>query len=589
MRTTSRHVRRSAAFVTLSVLGAPAAAQELADEKLFFPACASYAESYVFDCYHDYAETEAFLRAAVEANPERATLGTLGTSHQGRELWYVTITDRSTGAPEEKPALWVDGGIDSDEVVSTEAALGLVHRLLTSDEPQVLELLRTRTFYIAPNVMPDASELHHRTPIRPRDTTLRPWDDDGDGLLDEDPPEDLDGDGQALQMRREHPLGALVADEDDPRLMRERRAGDEGPFYEVWLEGVDNDGDGRYQEDRWGGVDPNRNYPGNWSAAQGGAGPFAGSEAGIRALYDFALAHPEIAASQHFHSTGGVILRPPSVPGLELPPDDESLYLEISELGLEATGYDLATSVYDWNWPPGSSNRKVSQLWRTADGELHGAGISDYPAYGGSIDGMYLTFGALAFANEIWSMGRDYDEDGEIESWEQLRFDDDEQDGYGFQPWTPFEHPQLGEVEIGGWRKFGSNNPPPDVLPEQVRRNVDFALLQATHMPQLEIAEVEVEDLSDGVWRVRAIVRNSERQPTELAIRVRSGQAVPVQVRLEGGEVLAPEMAVHEVDVIGGWGEVEFVWVVRADAGTSLTVEARHPKAGSARQQVTVG
>ncbi|MFB6240857.1 MAG: peptidase M14, partial [Gemmatimonadota bacterium] len=115
---------------------------------------------------------------------------------------------------------------------------------------------------------------------------------------------DLDGDGEILTMRVQRPTGHIVRDTADPRLLRERKAGDECPCFDVMLEGVDDDGDGRFQEDRWGGVDPNRNYPGNWSPG-GSGGPFPGSEAGVRASLDFIASHPEISASQHYHSIGG--------------------------------------------------------------------------------------------------------------------------------------------------------------------------------------------------------------------------------------------------------------------------------------------
>ena len=591
----------SAAALLAGSAPGPAVGQDLGP-KLYFDACPTFAEAGAFDCYRNYDEVTGFLRDAARAHPELAELASMGRSWEGRELWVLTVTDRATGPPDAKPALWVDGGIDADEVVATEAALGLVHRLLTSDEPRIRELLRVRTFYIAPLVIPDASERHHATPVRPRDTTLRPWDDDGDGALDEDGPDDLDGDDQALQMRRRDPLGEWVQDEEDPRLMRRRRTGDVGPFYQLYPEGLDDDGDGRYGEDPFGGVDPNRNYPGNWSVEQGGSGPFPASESELRAMLDFAVAHPNIAASQHFHSSGGVILRPPSIPELELPRGDLSLYMDVAREGLEVTGYDLATSVYDWNWPRGSSNRKQGQVWRDREGrvtspllggdgyglppgreDLHpldGSGTT-YPAYGGSIDGYYLLFGALAFANEIYAMGTDYDEDGRIEEHEQLRYDDEEMDGYAFRDWTAFDHPELGPVEIGGWRKFGHNNPPPSQLAEEVRRNVEFALLQAEAMPRLAVEDVAVEELGDGVWRVTASVENHGRQPTELAVRRSQGRAEPVRVTLEGAEVLdAP--ADREIQVLEGFGRAEVSWVVRAGGSGSFVVRAWHPKGGAA-------
>ena len=575
-------------------------------EKLFFDACPAFADRMTFDCYHSYDEVTAFLRAAATRYPQHARLESIGKSYLGRDLWVLTVTDLGAGDPARKSALWVDAGIDADEVVATEAALGLVHRLLTSSEPHIADLLRTRTFYIAPVVIPDASELHHTTPIRPRDTTLRPWDDDNDGEADEDGPDDLDGDHQALQMRVQDPTGEWVTSEADARLMRRRRTGDDGPFYKLYPEGLDDDGDGEYGEDPPGGVDPNRNYPGNWSLDQGGAGPFGGSELELRALLDFAVAHPNIAASQHYHSSGGVILRPPSVPNLELPQADLDVYLDIARRGLEVTGYSLATSVYDWNWPRGSRNTRAGQLWRDKEGSILGyeaggyseaqaflsdppfdgsvafappAGESAYPAYGGSIDAMFLLFGALAFANEIYTMGEDLDGDGRIEPEEQLKYNDEKQEGYAFRDWRAFDHPQLGQVEIGGWRKFGHNNPPPAELAEEVRRNVEFALLQAESMQLLSVPAVDVKDLGDGVYRITATVRNTGRVPTELATTRRNGRAVPVRVELTGAELLSSE-ARQEIAVIEGNAEKKVEWVVRGQPGAAVTVRAAHPKAG---------
>lgn len=571
-----------------AALAPPAAAQpsgpELADEKLYFPPCPEYAADYTFDCYHDYPEVESFLRRAADAHPDLAALDSLGESYQGRAIWMMTITDPSTGAPDTKPALWVDGGIDANEVVTVEAALGLVHRLLEADTERVRALLRTRTFYIVPMAMPDANQLHHRTPIEPRDVSLRPYDEDGDGRKDEDPPEDLDGDGEILTMRKQTPDGDFVPDTTDTRLLRERKPGDECPCYDVYLEGIDNDGDGKYQEDRYGGVDPNRNYPGNW-APGGSGGPFPGSEKGVRAMLDFIAYHPEIAASQHLHSTGGVVLRPPSVASMELPAADRSLYVDLSERGLEVTGYDLATSVYDWNWPPGSGNRKSGQIWRDADGALHGG--SSYPAPGGSIDGMYLNFGVLAFANEIYAMGTDYDGDGTITEAEQLRYSDEEMDGYAFEEYEEYEHPTLGTVEIGGWRKFGYNNPPPDELAAEVRKNVDFMLMQAAHTPLLRVGDVETTDLGDGVWRVRVEARNAGYQPTALAIRQEQGAADPVRIRLDGVEVLSAETE-RMLGVLEGHSRTETTWVVRGQSGDAFEVVLQHPNGGVDRAEVTL-
>ncbi len=580
-------MERALPYALLAVLYvAPAQATSHSElgPKLYFDACAPFGPALEFDCYREFGEVEQFLRDAAEHRPELASLESIGKSYQGRDLWVMTITDPSTGEPESKPAIWVDGGVDADEVVSIEAALGVIHRLLTSDEPEIADLLRRKTFYIAPAVIPDTSELHMRTPERPRDSTQRPWDDDGDGRLDEDGPEDLDGDSQALTMRRESPIGNWTASEEDSRLMRRRRPGDTGPFYEQWTEGVDNDDDGEYQEDRLGGIDPNRNYPGNWFIGQRGNGPFAGSETEVRALMDFAVAHPNIAASQHFHSSGGVVLRPPSVPDWKLPRGDLELYQRLGERGLEVTGYNLATSVYDWNWPRGSGNKKGGQIWRDKEGDLHGgpSRLDGYAAYGGSIDALYEIFGVVAFANEIYQMGEDDDGDGRIEQHERLRWDDEELGGAVFKEWESFEHPQLGTVEIGGWRKFGANNPLSADLDEEVQRNVEFVLMQARNTPDLEIRNFEAIALGGDVYRIEATVANDGFSPTELAVRTANGRATPVRVKVggKGVEVLSGQARL-DLGVIGGHSERDVEWVVRAAAGTTLHIKAHHPKGGT--------
>ena len=101
-------------------------------------------------------------------------------------------------------------------------------------------------------------------------------DNDQDGRLDEDPPEDLDGDGVIYQMRYrvrpgEEEEGNATLDPRDPtgRLMRTSRGGDVEGEWVVVSEGYDSDGDGRFNEDGIGGLDLHRNYPENWRPAPG--------------------------------------------------------------------------------------------------------------------------------------------------------------------------------------------------------------------------------------------------------------------------------------------------------------------------------
>ena len=310
---------------------------------------------------------------------------------------------------------------------------------------------------------------------------------------------------------------------------------------------------------------------------------FPASEAETRASLDFLLAHANIAASQHYHSSGGVVLRPPSVPDWRLPncrsaalhggrtPWTGGEWIQPVHVGLRL---ELARRL--------PQHQERDRCGGDQEGEVRGFPIAEdaYPAFGGSIDGLYGLFGILAFANEIYQLGEDDDGDGRISDVERMAANDAEMDGAAFKDWTDFEHPQLGPVEIGGWRKFGQNNPVGGRIQEEVDRNVAFAVLQASLMPLLELKALEVEDLGDGVSRITATVSNAGYQPTELAIREESGQAVPVRatISLDRDAQLLSAAAEVDLGMLAGHGEAEVTWVVRG--GGTAVVEAYHPKAG---------
>jgi murein tripeptide amidase MpaA len=102
----------------------------------------------------------------------------------------MTITSKKTGKDTDKPAMWIDGGRHSGEVTASESVLYLMWYLLTNygKDAEITRLLDTRTMYIKPIPNPDGSEMYKNTAQSNR-STVRPYDDDGDGLVDEDPGE----------------------------------------------------------------------------------------------------------------------------------------------------------------------------------------------------------------------------------------------------------------------------------------------------------------------------------------------------------------------------------------------------------------
>jgi hypothetical protein len=179
--------------------------------------------------YHDSREAEQLLRELAARFPELARLFTIGKSYGGQELWVLELTNRKTGAAADKPGYYVDGGVHSCELAGSEQVLYLAWFLATRHgrDADATLLLDTRTLYLRPKFNPDGADycMSHPDSLR---STPRPWDDDGDGLRDEDPAEDLDGDGAITTMRVPSSEGTHRISKDDARIMveAERRPGE---------------------------------------------------------------------------------------------------------------------------------------------------------------------------------------------------------------------------------------------------------------------------------------------------------------------------------------------------------------------------
>ncbi len=467
-----------------------------------------------FDRYYDVEQVAAALYAVHDALPRCTRLESMGRSREGRELYVLTIFDPASGDPDLKPAMYIDGNTHGNEVQATEVCLFTIKYLLTKDDPWVRDLLRHVTFHVAPTVNPDARHRFFHTPQTPHSPrrVLRPHDDDRDGRADEDGPDDLDGDGHILRMRIRDENGEYVVDERDDRLMRRREPGEKGQYRTLGLEGTDEDGDGRLNEDGEGGVDPNRNWPAHWrpAAMQHGAGPYPLSEPETRATAIWILDHPHIAGVQSYHNTGRMILRPPAAwsdKDVRMPASDKRLYDEIAKRGL------VVLPTYEY--------LPIRTL---------------YAVFGGFIAWTWLDLGAFSFTNELWGdLGQGVpgaDEDSRIAA---LRWSDVALHGEGFVRWHEVDHPQYGKVELGGWKRFTVRSTPVDFLAETCVRNCLFSLEHAAMLPRLS---VEVLGPVEG-GRLRVRVVNEGVLPTIHQMARRHGTVPPDRIRVEGARVVA--------------------------------------------------
>ena len=182
------------------------------------------------------------------AYPNLMTMQVIGHSTENREMRVYTLTNVAKGADTEKPAMWIDGNVHGNEVQGGEACLYLVWWLCENRDrlPRVRDLLERTTFYVAPTINPDGRARWFDEPGTMHSSRggSRPVDNDRDGRFDEDPADDLDGDGELLEMRVESPDGNLKADPYDPRLMVRCEPDERGTWRMIGIEGKDDDGEG---------------------------------------------------------------------------------------------------------------------------------------------------------------------------------------------------------------------------------------------------------------------------------------------------------------------------------------------------------
>ena len=172
-------------------------------------------------------------------------------------------------------------------------------------------------------------------------------------------------------------------------------------------------------------------------------------------------------------------------------------------------------------------------------------------------------------------------------------------------PWRPFSHPQLGDIEIGGMDDFRLwTNAPPSHLRAEVTPHASFAVHQALMSPRLEILHTKAERLGDGTWRLEVGVANTGWLPTHVSSHARKNKlCLPGWVQVDGAETvgsparatfgnLAGRLAFRLAGGMRNDGTPDrqlLTWVVRAAAGTVVTVTASHQRAGTVTAGVTLG
>ena len=522
--------------------------------------------------YNDYAGITEILKKIAAAHPNLAKLESIGKSFEGREMWCIAITDYTKGDALRKPAMYIDGNIHSNEVQGSEFSLYTAWYLTESftDTKFIQELLADKIFYILPTINPDARDSFFKkanTASSPRSGVV-PVDNDMDGLVDEDGYDDLDKDGNIVQMRRKNPNGRFRVDPLNINRMIAAGPDETGGYELLGQEGIDNDGDGIINEDgEQFEYDPNRDWGWNWQPnyIQNGAYKYPFSLPENRAIMEFVMAHPNIAGAQTFHNAGGMVLRGPGAQ--------------------EDVGTYNAADLQIYN----AIGKKGEEL---IPGYKYLIVYKDlYSVYGGELDWFYGGRGIFCFSNELWTPYLMYNDTNRISNENTYNFDRQLLFKDAFVEWHEYNHPQFGLIEIGGFKKNFSRMHPGFLMESDAHRNMAFTIYHGYNTPKLEIDTIIEKDLGDGLKEITAVIGNKRLMPTHSSQDLKYKIERPDHISLTGPKVIAgmvvenrnPSATVEqknmdkyiEVPNIPGYGEVTVRWIIKGNEKYIIKADSR--------------
>ncbi len=594
-----------------------------------------------FDRYHNPDEVNQILRDLAARYPQLATLQTIGKSAGGTELYVLQIAALSPGRPDPavRPAVFVSANIEGTHLIGSEAALHLARKLLAGVETdaKLKGLLEKRTIFIAPLLNPDAARAYFATPRWERTSNGNALDDDLDMKVDEDGPDDLNQDGLITSMRVKDPEGEWIIDPADPRLMRKAdpQKGESG-VYKLYVEGLDNDGDESYNEDSPGGVDIQRNFPHDFETNDIEAGRWPVSQSETVALAQFLAAHRNIALVLNYshentlvnleqtgraRATGEKVKVPQRFASmLGVDSEQEFELKEVVEMiksagimpaGMEITEDRVAQML--GLGPAVAIDRQDLRTFETVQKEYRDAlkaAQIDYPekkargvGKGSFLAYCYYQYGVPVFSTDVWTVPevKKQNKDDELTLEKQrtagtgtagaenvdtdlLKWSDTGLDGKGFVPWSPYKHPTLGDVEIGGFVPFARVLPPPAQIEKLAAFATDFYLKLIDRLADVSIRETLVEAIDENLFNVTCFLTNSGWFPTSTAQGRRAQSSWPIRVRIKtaDNQSLFSGRPIETVQSLAGSGGTQKLeWTVRGKRGSAVEISAESPKLGS--------
>ena len=533
--------------------------------------------------YQNYKSLARHLISLAEQNPDLVRVDSVARSIGKRKVWLVEVGKGAEQDRKTRPAMLVVAGIEGNDLTGCSIAVSWIKRLIEQYETdaEITKLLQTTTFYVVPRLNPDAAEHFFNRPNFETSCNDKPVDNDHDGLIDEDGPEDLNADGLITWMRIEDPEGEYIFDPNDDRLLvKADHLKSEVGTWSYLTEGIDNDHDELWNEDGPGGVNFNRNFPYNFEFFASDAGVHQVSEAETRALADFVINHQNIGIVLTYGAADNLLKTPQGAspagrrkPMTAIHEDDLGYYRVFGDLYRKVLG--LSKELEDTSYP------------------------------GTFSDWMYFHRGRLSLTAKPWSPAlavelskaaekKTQAEDEKEKSSESKleksnkRTDKDNKDGadkrnekereklkwfdkyapQAFVKWQAIEHPDFPNqrVEVGGYSPFALTNPPAAMMEQIAAKHTGFLTTLAQRLPRIGIRNIETRHLGQSVYEVEIQVENTGFLPTSLTHGQTTREVYPTRLIIElDDEFFLSGTRITNLPVIQGSGGMAQVrYIIRA-------------------------
>ena len=509
--------------------------------------------------YNNSSQLAQRLRNLASSS-QNVSLKSMTKTLGGQDIWMLSI---GTGDVDSKPAMAIVGGVEGKHLLGVEMATRFAEAVAQDNDA-----LANTTYYVFPNMSPDATKNYFSSLKYGRSGNAKETDDDRDGRMGEDPFEDLNGDGIITMMRVEDPTGDWVMHPADDRVMiKANRGKGEKGAYQYLTEGRDNDKDGKFNEDGEGGIHFNKSLTYAFPYFTPGAGEHPVSELENRALLDFFYTKQNIYGIFTF-----------------------------------GPGNNLSTP---WKYNrAGASKRVVTSILQkdeglnklASDAYNKTVGLKNAPpsgAQGGDFfQWAYFHFGRLSFGTPGWwapmakgdsTMAPNEDKNPEVN---YLRWASENDIADYFVEWTEIDHPDFPgmKVEVGGIAPFKMLNPPVSMIDEVADKHNEFIMQLASLHAELEMVNLTTESVGKDMTRITVDLYNGGTLPTHSQMGERSKwmQRIKVSMTLGNGQQLVSGRPIQMISSIDGDRSQQLTWLVKGKGSVSITAGAAHIGSSSA-------